>query len=166
MSRVMGRLNTLKAYACPMHRCTQRAAGGTIQRLKPGPATVRSRSRNESGRIRGVYCGVSRSKPPGRYPTPPASAWVFAERYAPVLDWSSGHPAIPCRMAGRPAAIKPADQCRSVDHELLGSVERRSPVRCCAAPETATGTHRALVYVVVVVTDIGVAAEDGDAVRH
>src|SRR5580658_1526529 len=40
-SFVIGRLNTLKAYACPMQRCTHRAAGGTIQRLKPGPAMVR-----------------------------------------------------------------------------------------------------------------------------
>src|SRR6185369_544692 len=31
-----------------MHRCTQRAAGGTIHRLKPGPAMVCLRSRKES----------------------------------------------------------------------------------------------------------------------
>src|SRR5690606_35955048 len=42
-SFVIGRLNTLNAYACPMHRCTQSAAGGTIHRLNPGPATVRER---------------------------------------------------------------------------------------------------------------------------
>src|SRR5580700_4959712 len=30
-----------------MHRCTARAAGGTINRLKPGPATVFSRSKND-----------------------------------------------------------------------------------------------------------------------
>src|SRR5580692_626801 len=34
-----------------MQRCTARAAGGTINRLKPGPATVFSRSRNDD--IRG-----------------------------------------------------------------------------------------------------------------
>src|SRR5581483_3953012 len=45
MSFVMGKLKTLKAYAWPMHRCTQSAAGGTIHRLKPGPATVWLRSR-------------------------------------------------------------------------------------------------------------------------
>src|SRR5579883_488610 len=48
MSLVIGRLKTLNAYAWPMHRCTQSAAGGTIQRLKPGLAIVRSRSRNDS----------------------------------------------------------------------------------------------------------------------
>src|SRR6185369_9513084 len=36
-----GSQNTLKPYAMPMHRCIQRA-GGTSQRLKFGPATVRS----------------------------------------------------------------------------------------------------------------------------
>src|SRR5271168_5413987 len=30
-----------------MHRCTARAAGGTMNRLKPGPATVFSRSKND-----------------------------------------------------------------------------------------------------------------------
>src|SRR6476660_10035652 len=34
-----------------MHRCTQSAAGGTIQRLKPGFATVCSRSRNDNNAI-------------------------------------------------------------------------------------------------------------------
>src|ERR1700751_447275 len=47
-SFVIGRLNTLKAYAWPIHRCTQSAAGGTIQRLKPGFAIVWLRSRKES----------------------------------------------------------------------------------------------------------------------
>ncbi|GAA2249716.1 hypothetical protein GCM10010145_16440 [Streptomyces ruber] len=32
-------LNTDQAYACPMERCTDRAAGGTSQRLQPGGAT-------------------------------------------------------------------------------------------------------------------------------
>src|ERR1700684_1108211 len=30
-----------------MQRCTARAAGGTMNRLKPGPATVFSRSKND-----------------------------------------------------------------------------------------------------------------------
>ena len=34
--------NTLRPYAMPMDRWMARAAGGTSQRLKPGPATVRS----------------------------------------------------------------------------------------------------------------------------
>src|SRR5882757_679987 len=46
MSLVSGRLKVENAYACPMHRCTARAAGGTRNRLKPGPATVFSRARN------------------------------------------------------------------------------------------------------------------------
>src|SRR5262249_59522004 len=37
---VSGPLNTENAYASPIHRCTARAAGGTIQREKPGRATV------------------------------------------------------------------------------------------------------------------------------
>src|ERR1700730_1776312 len=44
-----------------MQRCTARAAGGTINRLKPGPATVFSRSRNEddiSGQI--LFFGCAR----------------------------------------------------------------------------------------------------------
>ena len=36
MTRVSGRLKTLKAYAWPMERWMARAAGGTSQRLKPG----------------------------------------------------------------------------------------------------------------------------------
>ena len=44
----IGKLNTLKAYACPMHRWMQRAAGGTNQRLNPGRATVWLLSRIEA----------------------------------------------------------------------------------------------------------------------
>src|SRR5262245_54507434 len=50
-SFVIGKLKTLSAYACPMHKCTHSAAGGTIQRLKPGFATVCSRSRNDNNAI-------------------------------------------------------------------------------------------------------------------
>src|ERR1700722_3205519 len=46
-SLVSGRLKVENAYACPIERCTARAAGGTKNRLKPGGATVLSRSRNE-----------------------------------------------------------------------------------------------------------------------
>src|SRR6059058_2103625 len=35
-----GSQNTEKPYAMPMHRWIASAAGGTSQRLKPGPATV------------------------------------------------------------------------------------------------------------------------------
>src|SRR5689334_15893896 len=45
-SRVIGRLNTLNAYACPIDRWIASAAGGTIHRLNPAPATVRLLSRN------------------------------------------------------------------------------------------------------------------------
>src|SRR5882757_2957225 len=41
-----GSQKTEKPYAMPMHRWMARAAGGTSQRLKPGPAIVRSRARN------------------------------------------------------------------------------------------------------------------------
>src|SRR5262245_36418084 len=50
-SFVIGKLKTLSAYACPMHKCTHSAAGGTIQRLYPGLATVCSRSRNDNNAI-------------------------------------------------------------------------------------------------------------------
>ena len=43
---VSGSLKTLNAYACPMLRWIARAAGGTSQRLKPGPATIRSLDSN------------------------------------------------------------------------------------------------------------------------
>ena len=43
-SLVIGKLNTL-AYTWPMHRWMHRAAGGTIQRLKPGLAIVQFLSR-------------------------------------------------------------------------------------------------------------------------
>src|SRR5690242_17595281 len=41
-----GGLNTLHAYACPIARWTESAAGGTSHRLQPGSATMRERSRN------------------------------------------------------------------------------------------------------------------------
>src|SRR5258708_3401356 len=47
ISFVRGRLKVEKAYAWPMERCTARAAGGTKKRLKPGPAMVLSRSKND-----------------------------------------------------------------------------------------------------------------------
>src|SRR5262245_3306947 len=50
-SFVIGKLKTLSAYACPIHKCTHSAAGGTIQRLYPGFATVCSRSRNDNNAI-------------------------------------------------------------------------------------------------------------------
>src|SRR5579875_416335 len=46
ISRVIGPLKTENAYASPMQRCTQSAAGGTIQRLNPGLAMMRSRSKS------------------------------------------------------------------------------------------------------------------------
>src|SRR5437773_1199201 len=45
IARLSGRLNTLIAYACPMHRWIRSAAGGTSQRLNAGPAMIRSRDR-------------------------------------------------------------------------------------------------------------------------
>src|SRR5215469_2343330 len=44
-SFVIGRLNTLNAYAWPIHRCTQSVAGGTIHRQYLGLAIVWLRSR-------------------------------------------------------------------------------------------------------------------------
>src|SRR5579862_3333385 len=46
-SLVSGRLKVENAYACPIERCTARAAGGTKNRLNPGGATVFSRSRKD-----------------------------------------------------------------------------------------------------------------------
>src|SRR5262245_27722604 len=43
--RESGNQKTEKPYAMPMQRWMHRAAGGTSQRLKPGLATMRSRSR-------------------------------------------------------------------------------------------------------------------------
>ena len=45
-ARDSGSQNTLKPYAIPMHRWMHSAAGGTSQRLNPGPANVRSLSSN------------------------------------------------------------------------------------------------------------------------
>jgi hypothetical protein len=41
-----GALNTLHAYAWPIARWIDSAAGGINQRLHPGGATIRSRDRN------------------------------------------------------------------------------------------------------------------------
>lgn len=46
-----GSQNTEKPYAMPMHRWIASAAGGTSQRLKPGPAIVCSLSRKPSPAI-------------------------------------------------------------------------------------------------------------------
>ena len=42
MAWLSGSQKTLKPYAMPMERWMARAAGGTSQRLNPGPATIRS----------------------------------------------------------------------------------------------------------------------------
>ncbi|MHC5916774.1 MAG: hypothetical protein ACYTXE_38670, partial [Nostoc sp.] len=47
ISLVIGRLNTLNAYTCPMHKCIANAAGGISQRLNLGCAMVRSLSKTE-----------------------------------------------------------------------------------------------------------------------
>src|SRR6185312_7209387 len=88
MRRVIGRLNTLKAYACPMHKWTHSAAGGTIQRLKAGPATVRSRSRNESGRIPEVYLAAGRGRRGETRQPRLIDRASFAGRYDIVPLWS------------------------------------------------------------------------------
>src|SRR5688572_1040058 len=49
MTWVSGILKTLNAYACPIERCTARAAGGTSHRLKPGGAIECVRSRKPMG---------------------------------------------------------------------------------------------------------------------
>src|SRR5690242_4416594 len=48
-ARDSGSQNTLNPYAMPMHRWIASAAGGTSQRLNPGLATMRSRSRRLGG---------------------------------------------------------------------------------------------------------------------
>src|SRR6185436_13491645 len=53
--RLIGKLNTDRAYAWPMHIWMARAAGGTSQRLYPGGATVCARSRNENNVIGGSW---------------------------------------------------------------------------------------------------------------
>lgn len=45
---VSGPLNTENAYAWPIQRWTARAAGGTIQREKPGLATVASLEKKDA----------------------------------------------------------------------------------------------------------------------
>src|SRR5215469_13005596 len=45
-ARDNGSQNTEKPYAIPMHRWMASAAGGTSQRLKPGPAMMRSLLKN------------------------------------------------------------------------------------------------------------------------
>src|SRR5262245_16701798 len=42
IARESGSQNTLKPYAMPMHKWMASAAGGTSQRLNPGPAMIRS----------------------------------------------------------------------------------------------------------------------------
>ncbi len=51
MARLSGSQNTLKPYAMPMERWIASAAGGTSHRLKPGRATIRSRSRTPTVRV-------------------------------------------------------------------------------------------------------------------
>ncbi len=69
-----GSQNTEKPYAMPIHRWMARAAGGTSQRLKPGPAMVRSRAR-KPGPVRACVVVDIRSLPfaedlkRGRWPT-------------------------------------------------------------------------------------------------
>jgi hypothetical protein len=46
MSFVSGALNTLNAYAWPIHKCTDKAAGGTRQRLKSDGAVMRCLEKN------------------------------------------------------------------------------------------------------------------------
>ena len=53
ITRLRGKLNTLKAYASPMARWMASAAGGTSQRLKVGLATVRWRSNRGRAELRG-----------------------------------------------------------------------------------------------------------------
>ena len=51
-ARDSGSQNTLKPYAIPMQRWMASAAGGTSQRLNPGAAMMRSRSRSPAKRTR------------------------------------------------------------------------------------------------------------------
>src|SRR5579885_2253479 len=66
----------------------QSAAGGTIQRLKPGPATVRSRSRIESGRMSLVYLATDPGSAGENRDWPPMTVPPFAGRYDAVPLWS------------------------------------------------------------------------------
>src|ERR1700735_3108222 len=49
ISLVSGKLKVEKAYACPIHNCTARAAGGTSIRSKSGGAIVLSLLRKAAG---------------------------------------------------------------------------------------------------------------------
>ncbi|HEY1883760.1 MAG TPA: hypothetical protein VGG51_12045 [Candidatus Cybelea sp.] len=52
----IGLVKTLNAYTSPMQRWIQSAAGGTSQRLKPGFAIERERSKN-AAMADGSFCG-------------------------------------------------------------------------------------------------------------
>ena len=60
ISFASGLLNTLNAYTCPTDRWIASAAGGTSQRLNPGPATVRSRSKNDAAIFVYFLSGLAR----------------------------------------------------------------------------------------------------------
>ncbi len=66
----IGILKTENAYTCPMHRWIASAAGGTRQRLNPGFAMDRSRSRNERIATRQRYAApaVSATTPRCAFP--------------------------------------------------------------------------------------------------
>ncbi|GAB2832371.1 hypothetical protein GCM10027091_73540 [Streptomyces daliensis] len=55
-------LKTLHAYACPMERCTESAAGGTSQRLQPAGATLRERLSTPLLRLGGGDVMVRKAK--------------------------------------------------------------------------------------------------------
>jgi hypothetical protein len=61
------------------------AAGGTIQRLNPGAATVRSRSKNDSGRMWRLYSAVTAVQAHGR-PSLHAHTTAFEARDGAVPD--------------------------------------------------------------------------------
>src|SRR3569832_145578 len=70
-ARDNGSQNTENPYAMPMHKCIQSAAGGTSQRLNPGPATVRSFARKSPA-------------PPGCGIAPDTLDIVLPSRLAPL----------------------------------------------------------------------------------
>ena len=100
-------LYTLVAYAWPMHRCTASAAGGMSQRLKPGPATERSRESSPDTVV--VMSTMSSPTAPGACRGRPGargcaqrSSWRDERSPPPAGQAPRGVPArSTCRAAGR-----------------------------------------------------------------
>ena len=97
-------LYTLVAYAWPMHRCTASAAGGISQRLKPGPATERSRESSPD-----TVVVMSTMSPPPAPARPSRASGRARVRPAVVLDATNGRPRPPGGHGGVSRPGRPAE---------------------------------------------------------